>query len=548
MNKIEEQLRTMIQETIRSAYALDIEDKDVMIDMPKDNSHGDFSSNIAMRLARPLKQNPHLIAETLSAAFDLAKAGVQAVSIAGPGFINFTINPEILGEVINVVLNDPDHYGESARQDERKFDVEYVSVNPTGDIHPGHARGAAIGDSVTRLMRMAGMEVTREYYMNDAGSQIDNMGRSLQARYSQAFGQDVEMPQDGYFGPDIIDIATTLKADIGDAWLDDDLSKHFLDFREYGLKKEIDKLISDLALFRVEFDVITSERSIRERGLVEVAVEQLKRNGMTYEADGATWLKSTEFGDDKDRVIIRSDGSYTYVTPDIAYHLDKMQRGFDRLVDFLGADHHGYVARLKAAIQALGYDSEALNVQIIQMVRIIKDNEEYKLSKRSGRSVALRDLIEEVGVDPLRYFFVSRSADTQMDLDLDLAIAQSNDNPVYYAQYAHARMCSILIQGQTIALTNHFELLVHEKEIELLKLIADFPSVIADSAKTYQPHKVCLYIQKLASAFHSFYGVCYVVDSAKPELSQQRLSLVKATQITLKNALNSIGVSAPERM
>ena len=311
---------------------------------------------------------------------------------------------------------------------------------------------------------------------------------------------------------------------------------------------ELDKLKRDLALFKVEFDVWTSERSIYARGLVERAVNTLIEQGMTYEAEGALWLKTTTFGDDKDRVLRRSNGAYTYLTPDIAYHLDKLDRGYDQLVNFFGADHHGYITRLKSAIQALGYASDKLDVDIIQMARMIKDGEEFKLSKRSGKSVALRDLIEEAGADAVRYFFASRAADTQMDFDLDMATKQSNENPVYYAQYAHARMCSILNAASDIEIADSYELITHPKELALCRQLNEFAGVVADAAVTRMPHKMCNYIRALAQNFHSFYADCKVVDRDNIALSSQRLALVMAAKMTMKNALNSIGVSAPERM
>jgi arginyl-tRNA synthetase len=397
-------------------------------------------------------------------------------------------------------------------------------------------------------MKFAGYDVTREFYVNDAGNQINNMALSLQARYYQTCGVDLPLPQDGYFGKDLIDIAEKLKLEIGDVKSTENPTDNVLFFKEYGLVAELQKLKDDLKLFRVEFDVYTSEKSIYDRGLVEKALQKLTDNGMTYVSEDAVWLKTTQFGDDKDRVLVRGNGLYTYLLPDIAYHLNKKDRGFKKLVDFLGADHHGYIMRLKAAIQALGYPAADLDVDIIQMARMIKDGEEFKMSKRTGKAVALKDLIETAGVDAIRYFFVSRAADTHMDLDLDMATKQSNENPVYYAQYAHARLCSILRQQEKIVPANHFELIIHEKEVELLKQLNEFPSVVADSAITRQPHKLCNYIQRLAQLFHSFYNECYVLDMENPKLSSQRLALVRAVQITLHNALNLIGVEPVERM
>ena len=545
MNQIENNLKLALQEAIKKSFDLDV--SDILIERPKDLNHGDYASNVAMKICKLAKMKPIDVANTLVSNIDLAKASIEKIEIAGPGFMNFFISSNTLTEVINKVLMEKENYGKSNAGKGMKINVEYVSANPTGDLHPGHARGAAMGDSVTRLMKMAGYDVTREYYINDAGNQIHNMAKSLQARYLQACGIDAQVPEDGYHGPDLVEIAKELYAEVKDAYIEDNQANYEF-FRQYGLNKELDKLKADLKAFNVEFDVWTSEKSLYDRGLVEKSLDTLKANGYTYEAEGALWLKTTLFNDDKDRVLVKSDGSYTYLTPDIAYHLNKLDRGYDKLIDLLGADHHSYITRLKAAIQALGYEADKLEVDIIQMARMIKNGEEFKLSKRSGKAVSLRDLLDEAGSDAVRYFFVSRAADTQMDFDLDMATKQSNENPVYYAQYAHARMCSILRQAQDIELANHFDLIKHEKELTLLKQINEFTNVVIDCATTRMPHKMCNYIQKLASDFHCFYNECKVIDKNNLELSAQRLALVEACRITLNNALNSIGVSAPEKM
>lgn len=548
MNQIEQALKDTIRAAVKLVFAVELNAEQIVIEIPRESSHGDYSSNVAMRLTKELNKKPREIAEALQKEMIKNTELINRIEIAGPGFINFFINNQQLSEVISKVLSEGDSYGCSNAGQGLKINIEFVSVNPTGDLHPGHARGAAIGDSVCRLARKAGYDVTAEYYINDAGAQIDNMGKSLQARYLQLFEQEAEIPEDGYHGADLIEIAEQLKSEIGDKYVNSALVDYFEFFREYGLKAELQKLKDDLDLFRVHFDVWSSERSIYARGLVEKSVNRLNELGMTYEEEGALWLKSTQFDDDKDRVLIKSNGDYTYLTPDIAYHLDKFERGFQKLVDFLGADHHGYINRLKAAVQALGYDQDALDIDIIQMVRMIKDGQEFKLSKRTGKAIALKDLLEEAGVDAIRYYFASRAADTQMDLDLDLATRQSNENPVYYAQYAHARVSSILKAGEEYQEATSFELLTHQKELELLKHINEFPSVVADAAAYRQPHRLCNYIQKLAANFHSFYGECKVLDENEKQLSSQRLALVKAVRISLKNALELIGVTAPDYM
>lgn len=548
MNQIETNLKTCIINAVKQAFDLDWESGDVVIEIPKEKIHGDYSTNAAMRLTKQLRQNPRMIAQQLIDHLDLKQGSIAKCEIAGPGFINFFMESASLASVIGVVLQENENYGRSDAGQGLKVDVEYVSANPTGDLHPGHARGAAMGDSVTRLMKFAGYDVTREYYVNDAGNQIRNMALSLQARYLQACGMEAEVPEDGYHGPDLIKIAQDLKQEYGEELAHKDKAETYSFFRQYGLQAELAKLKADLAAFGVEFDVWTSEQSIYDRGMVDKALNTLKAQGMTYESEGALWLRTTDFGDDKDRVLVKSDGSYTYLTPDIAYHVDKFDRGYDKLIDFFGADHHGYIARLKAAVQSLGKNKDDLEVDIIQMARMVKDGEEFKMSKRTGKAVALKDLVEEAGVDAVRYFFVSRAADTHMDFDIDMAKKQTNENPVYYAQYAHARMCSILRSGADIALADHYELITHEKELDLLKHINEFASTVADAAKTRQPHKMCNYITRLAQLFHTFYADCKVLDRTNLELSAQRLALVKASEITLRNALTLIGVGAPEKM
>ncbi len=548
MSEIEVTLKQAFIKAIQDAYSITLLENEVELSLPKDKAHGDYATNVAMKSSKKIGGKPRDIAENIEKHFDYTSTGVDHLEIAGPGFINLFMKNDSLQAVITKVLEKKDTYGQSDAGKGKKINIEYVSANPTGDLHPGHARGAAVGDSLARIMKMAGYNVTREYYVNDAGNQINNMALSLQARYLQACGKEAEVPEDGYHGEDLINIAKNIVSEYGDKYADVDPTESYAFFRSYGLKAELDKLKSDLKEYRVEFDVWTSEQDIRNRGLVEKALATLKEKGYTYEQDGALYLRTSDLGDDKDRVLIKSDGSYTYFTPDIAYHLDKLDRGFDELVDLFGADHHGYIPRLKAGIQALGYPSEKLNVDIIQMVRMIKDGEEFKLSKRSGKGIALRDLLEEAGVDAVRYFFVSRAGDTQMDFDLDLATKKSNDNPVYYAQYAHARMCSILSKGEHIASATKFDLITTEKEMTLLKEMNEFEKTIADAANSRMPHKVVNYITKFAQAFHSYYNDSKIVDEENLELSSQRLALVQACEITLKNALNSIGVSAPDHM
>ena len=396
-------------------------------------------------------------------------------------------------------------------------------------------------------MQASGYAVTREYYVNDAGNQIVNLGKSLQARYREHLGLPFELPADGYHGEDVREIAIALAEENGDRYAQEN-EENLKFFKQQGIAFELAKIRKDLDYYRVHFDVWSSEQAIRDAGKVEEALQVLAEKGLTYEKEGALWFATTRFGDDKDRVLRKTDGSYTYLVPDIAYHKDKMDRGYDQLVDFFGADHHGYVPRLKASIAALGNDPDKLSVDIIQMVRLVENGQEVKMSKRLGNAVTIRELCDEVGVDAARYFFVQRALESHLDFDLGLARSQSNDNPVYYAQYAHARMCSILRSADGYPQAESYERLTHEKEIELMKYINEFTSVVAEAARLRAPHKVCNYIQKLAQKFHSFYNACKVLDAKDEVLSAQRLALVQATRITLKNALTLIGVEAPEKM
>ncbi len=546
MSELEQLLKQVLADAYEKAFHESIDLNEIVIEIPKDQSHGDYASNLAMRFAKVLKQNPRQIAEALVAHMD--QTAIEHCEIAGPGFINFTMKKDVMANVIDTVLRQNEQYGHNESGAHRKVNLEYVSANPTGDLHLGHARGAAWGDSVARLMKASGYEVCREYYVNDAGNQIHNLALSLMARYAQELGEDRELPEDGYYGKDVIAIAKQLVAEHKDHYLHTSEEEAYQFFRQAGMQAELAKLKQDLASFRVAFDVWSSEQELHDSGKVEEALYALRNSGKTYEKDGAIWFRATDYGDDKDRVLKKSDGSYTYLMPDIAYHITKFERGFDDLINFWGADHHGYIPRMKAAMAALGQDSDQLKVDIIQMVRLVENGEEVKMSKRTGNAVTVRELCEEVGVDAVRYFFVQRALDTHLDFDLGLARRQSNDNPVYYAQYAHARICSILKQAGEWKRCESYELLTHEKEIALLKYINEFPAVVMDGAATRAPHKLCNYIQKLAAHFHSFYNACKVIDKQNEALSAQRLALLQATKITLKNALYLIGVEAKTNM
>lgn len=544
MKSIDIELKQAIKEAVKKAFDIELEENNIVIETPKVKDHGDFSTNVAMQLTRQLRQNPRMIAEKIIA--NIESENVEKMDIAGPGFINFILSKGRFTKVIEEVLSKRENFGQQPSNG-IKVNLEYVSANPTGSLHLGHARGAAWGDSCARIMKKAGYDVTREYYVNDAGNQITNLALSLNARYRQAHGIETEIGQDGYLGEDVKQKAEQLAKDYPEKYLEP-TEENLKFFRKEGIKFELDKIKADLDNYRVHFDVWSSEQTIRDSGDVDRALKVLDEKGYTYESEGALWFKTTELGDDKDRVLRKTDGSYTYLVPDIAYHNDKYKRGYDLLVDFLGADHHGYIPRLKASMQALGNDPDKLNVDIIQMVRLVSDGKEVKMSKRLGNATTINELCDSVGVDAARYFFVQRALDSHLDFDIELAKRQSNDNPVYYAQYAHARMCSIQKQAKDIELADSFEDLTDEKEIELMKTLQEFNKVIIESAKTRQVHKVCHYIQTLASKFHSFYNACKVIDRDNMKLSSQRLALVKATQIVLANALETVGVEAVESM
>ena len=548
MNKIEEMLISGIRETLKEKYGLEDSENLVMVEIPKDSTKGDYSTNVAMRLTKILKRRPQEIAEELKSEMEKMD-GIRSIEIAGPGFINFWMKSDALGDVINTIIDQGDDYGKSDAGKGVKYLEEYVSANPTGPLHCGHARGAVWGDSCVRILKAAGYDATREYYINDAGAQIHNLGLSLLGRYRELFGLDFTLPEDGYHGKDIVETAKAIKEKYGDAFLNMPEEEAVEKLAKLGRDDKLAIIKEDLKAYRCEFDSWISEKWITEQGMVEDVVRKMDEMGLLYEKDGAIWFKASLYGDEKDRVLKKSDGLYTYMTPDIANHKSKYDRGYDVLVNIWGADHHGYIPRMKAAMKALGYNSDNLLVDICQMVRLMENGKEVKMSKRTGNAITLRELIDDVGVDATRYLFLSKALDTHMDFDIDLAKTQTNENPVYYVQYAYARICSVLRQtDETPAKQASYSLLNDPKEADLLKHIAALPDTVADAALTRSPNKICNYVTKLATYFHSFYGACRIVNKDEPELSSQRLALCEATRITLKNALELLGVSAPERM
>ena len=521
----------------------------VVLEVPPQKEFGDFATNFAMQAARSLKCNPRVVAQAV--VDNLACAYIDKTEIAGPGFINFYLKQDWVYSLLSNILAKGDSYGDLKQENPEKIQLEYVSANPTGPLHVGHGRGAAVGSALANLMKAAGYDVTREYYINDAGNQIENLAASVNARYLALMGVECEFPENGYHGVDIIDTAKRIVKIYGDKFMQMEEEDRLHEFKTLALKEKLAALKEDLQAFNVDFDVWFSEKTLHDECRIKAACDFLLERGHMYEKDGALWLKSTEYGDDKDRVVIRDNGIPTYLAADIAYHRDKFERGFDHVINLWGADHHGYIARMKAAVGSLGYKPEQLEVLILQMVSLYRNGELVKMSKRTGQSVTLNELIEEVGTDAARFFFIMRSIDSQLDFDLTLATEKSSDNPVYYVQYAHARICSILrqIADENIAIDEKAPLasLTAEVEINLIKKLGEYPELIAAAAKERAPHRVAHYVYELASLFHSFYNQCRILG-VEPEVQQARLLLVIAVSHVLKHALNILGISAPERM
>ena len=524
---------------------------EVLLEVPPQKEFGDFATNFAMQSARALKCNPRMIAQAVVNNLDCAY--VEKMEIAGPGFINFYLKQDWMYDMLAGIIADGENYGNLVSDCKEKIQVEYVSANPTGPLHVGHGRGAAVGSALANLMKAAGMNVSREYYINDAGNQINNLAASVNARYLEQLGQTVEFPENGYHGHDIIETAERIVRIYGDRFLNMSEEERLKEFRTIALKEKLAALKEDLEAFNVTYDEWFSEQTLHDANAIKNACDLLTERGYLYEEGGALWLKATEYGDDKDRVVIRDNGIPTYFAADIAYHQDKYARGFDRVINLWGADHHGYIARMKAAVGALGYHPDQLEVLILQMVSLYRNGELVKMSKRTGQSVTLNELIEEVGTDAARFFFVMRSIDSQLDFDLTLATEKSNENPVYYIQYAYARICSIMRQldeaGIVVMPATEAKLntLTEASELELIKKLGEYPEMLAGAAKERAVHRVAHYVHDLAGLFHSFYNQCRIlgVDS---DLQQARIALVKTVGHVIRHALGILGVSAPERM
>ena len=541
---LKEQIKEMIKSALNELY-IKFDPENIVVEVPKKREQGDFSTNIAMQLTKVLKDNPRNIAEKIVEVLSKNTNEIKTIEIAGPGFINIYLNDEYVFSGISNVIKQGENYGSSSIGKKEKVDIEFVSANPTGILHLGTARGAAYGSNLANIMSFAGYDVTKEYYINDAGNQIINLGISLKERYKGLCGLEENMPEDGYYGSEIIDIAKTIFDKYGNSKLDEDL--------EFFKKVAVDYLLNiiktDLSNFGVTFDVWTSEKSIRAKGRIEESLKILDEKGLVYKKDNATWLKTTVYGDDKDRVLIKTDGSYTYLVPDIAYHLDKFDRGFDYLIDVFGADHHSYVSRLKASIEALGYDKDKLEVRLLQMVRLLRDGEIVKMSKRTGGNITISELVGEIGKDAARYFFATRSLDGQMDFDINLALKKSSENPFFYVGYANARICSILkdAKEKNIDICTDIKEAIDIDSKALLLKVYEFTEVLVSAALKKEPHLITNYVYELASMFHNYYGKHKILtDDIK--MSEKRLGLIKTVGITITNALKLIGVKAPEKM
>ena len=553
MSNFEQTIFDALRDAVKAVYDIDADESLLVVETPKDPKLGDYATSAAMKLARTLRKNPLEIAEALAEKLRELLPEAESITVARPGFINFRLKNEALASLINQVIEAGDSYGRNESGKGKKVLVEWVSANPTGDLHCGHARNAAWGDSICRMMEASGWDVLREYYVNDAGNQIVMLGKSLEARYFEHFGRDdYPLPENGYHAEDVRLIAEEIAERDGDKWLTADPKERLEYFMTEGKTRELKKIDRDLKLYGVDIQSWMHETFFYEndRARIKACLDRMAEMGLTYEKDGALWFKSTDYGDEKDRVLRKSDGTLSYLTPDIANHVHKVERGYPFLVDLWGADHHSYVIRMQAALTALGYPAGTLAVDLIQMVRMVEDGKEVKMSKRTGNAITIRELCDDIGVDAARWFFASKDVSTHMDLDLKLARSKDNNNPVYYAQYAHSRMCSILSNPKTPAFRQQdsYERLTDEKELQLLKMIGEFPSEVANDALLRKPNKLADYIISLVKVFHSYYNSCKVINPDDPDLTNERLGLVKATMITLKNALYLIGVSAPESM
>lgn len=553
-NKLNEAIALAVEKATQSGDLPEAEMPKFIIEKPADKKNGDFSSNIAMAGARAYHQAPRMIAEAIVKNFSLDGGYIDRCEIAGPGFINFYLSDKYYSDVLKDIVSSGDNYGRSDYGEGKKMLVEFVSANPTGPMHIGNARGGAIGDCLASVLDAAGYDVQREFYINDAGNQIEKFATSLEVRYLQECGRDVELPEDAYHGEDITVHARNFYSEVGDKYAECDSQERRDALVAYALPKNIAGLEADLGKYRIKYDKWFRESTLHNDGSVQKIIEALKEKGVTYEQDGALWFKASEYGNDKDIVLIRANGIPTYIVPDIAYHYNKLvTRGYDKAIDVLGADHHGYIPRMKAALTALGLDANRLDIVIMQMVRLVRNGETIKLSKRSGKAITLNTLLEEVPIDAARFFFNLREPNSHFDFDLELAAKQSSENPVYYVQYAHARICSIIKKaadegiGVTTPSEETLNRLNSSEERDLISHLASLTDEIIGAAKSYDPARITHYVIELATLFHKFYNAHRVVSDDK-ELTEARLFLCTAVKNTIKNILVMLKVDVPESM
>ena len=542
---------TLRAELSRVAARFGADGLDFVLERPRDAGHGDLATNLAMLLARRERANPRKTAERVLEELKLPPTLIARTEIAGPGFINFWLAQDQLESAHGQILRAGRAYGRSTWGAGLKVNVEFVSANPTGPLHVGHGRGAALGDAIASLLEWTGHLVTREFYVNDAGVQIDKLAQSLWARIRQEAGHQAEIPEGGYHGEYLRENAREVLEREGRGFAELPSNEGIQRARTLVVRLQRTEQDQDLAQFGVRFDVISSEQAAYDTGRVNRAIELLESRGLTYESEGALWLRTTEFGDDKDRVLRKGDGTLTYLAPDIAYHMDKHERGFDRVIDVWGADHHGYIPRMRAALAALGYPPEFFDVELVQLVRVVRGNEEVKMSKRSGEFVTLRDLYEEVGVDAARYFFLARKGASPLDFDVELAKKQTDENPIFYVQMAHARLSGIFrtAQREPDTVTGNLDLqaLPAQEDTDLLKKLVQFPEVIEKAAREREPHRVTVYLHELATVAHGWYHRTRTLGEAA-EIECARLLLARAARIVLANGLAVLGISAPDRM
>ena len=538
-------------ELARVARRLAGDDVGFVLERPREVTHGDLATNLAMVLAKPLKTNPRVLAEKIVEQLGVPASLVSRTEIAGPGFINFWLAEEHLVEALRTVLKRGSEYGRARAATPLSWNVEFVSANPTGPLHVGHGRGAALGDAIASLLEWSGHRVTREFYINDAGSQIDKLARSLWARVQQKAGRPADIPEGGYHGGYLVAAAAEALERLGSEFADLPEADGVAHCRVLALESQRTEQDRDLADFGVRFDVITSEQDLYDEGRVEKTLELLAGKELTYEADGALWLKSSQFGDDQNRVLRKQDGTLTYFVPDLAYHIQKHDRGFDRVIDVWGADHHGYIPRMRAALRALGYPDRFFDVALVQLVKVVRGGEEVKMSKRSGDFVTLHDLVEEVGADAARYFFLMRRSDSQLIFDVDLAKSQTEDNPVFYVQMAHARMSGIFrVAGcdpESVSADVRLEDFPATQDIDLLKKLSIWPAIMARAVHELEPHRVTAYLEETARVTHAWYHHCRVLGEPRA-VEHARLALARAARITLANGLSILGLTAPDRM